>query len=115
MTNRPRVKFSELIYASVALAFLVGASLVFTHHALDAEHMLGAALLIMALAYFILKPKPVRRLKTPVWVPEAPEGSIPRYASRRWARAIYHNGMCDIEELNAFMAAHPARDDDPDR
>ena len=49
------------------------------------------------------------------FVPEAPEGSVPRYGSRRWARAMFYNGMCTIEELNAFYATHSEDLTDPDR
>ena len=49
------------------------------------------------------------------FVPEAPEGSVPRYGSRRWSRAMFYNGMCTIEELNAFYATHPEDFSDPDR
>lgn len=51
----------------------------------------------------------------PKWVPEAAEGTIPRPGSRRWARALYHNKMLSLEELNSFCASHPEDFRDPDR
>ena len=40
---------------------------------------------------------------------------MPRYDSRRWARACFHNGFITIEELNAFYETHPWDPSDPDR
>jgi len=51
----------------------------------------------------------------PSYVPEAPEGSAPRYGSRRWARALYYNSLIDLEELNKFYALHPEDLSDADR
>lgn len=53
--------------------------------------------------------------KQPVVVPEAPEGTKPRYGSRRWARMLYYNGLIDLAELNAFYVQHPENLSDPDR
>ena len=115
MTTQPRVKFTELVYASVALAFLVGAVLVFTQRALNVAHLSGAALVIMVLCYYILRPRKLRRAKKPAWVPEAEAGTVPRYGSRRWARANFHSGIISIEELNQFYISHPEDMSDPDR
>lgn len=51
----------------------------------------------------------------PVWVPEAPSNTIPRYNSRRWARALYHSNVITIEELSTFYDRHPLDERDPDR
>jgi hypothetical protein len=53
--------------------------------------------------------------KKPEFVPEAPEGSVPRPGSRRWARALYYNQLIGMDELNAFYASHPEDFSDPDR
>lgn len=109
-------KLREFFYAGAVLAFLVGTVLVVRHAALDTPHMIGAAIIITALAYFILVPRPkLRAPKRPAWVPESEASSIPRYGSRRWARANFHSGIISIEELNAFCASNHERLDDPDR
>jgi hypothetical protein len=47
-------------------------------------------------------------------VPKATTG-MPRYESRRWARACYHSGYITLQELNDFYASHPEDLSDPDR
>ena len=51
----------------------------------------------------------------PAWAALSPEKSVPRYGSRRCARALYHNGVISIEELATFCAQHPEDPADPDR
>jgi|SRR5208282_1074362 len=46
---------------------------------------------------------------------EAPSNTRPRYGSRRYARAMYHNGWITIEELSRFYDEHPEDLSDPDR
>ncbi len=115
MTTR-KPKLFEFFLAGIAMAFLVGAVLVVRQAAMSTSHMLVAAAIITALAYFILMPqsKP-HKPKAPVWVPEAEAGTVPRHGSRRWARANYHSGIISIEELNAFYVTHPEDLSDPDR
>jgi hypothetical protein len=50
-----------------------------------------------------------------VWVPEADPATHPRYNSRRWARAMYHNGIITIDELARFYVEHPEDMRDADR
>ena len=82
--------------------------------------MIVAALitsLIVVLASWLRHVRKVQQL-TPekqTFVPEAPTGSIPRPGSRRWARALYHNNIIDLEELNAFYVQHPEDFSDSDR
>lgn len=59
--------------------------------------------------------KAIAKALLPKWVPEAAEGTMPRPGSRRWARALYHNKMLSLEELNSFCASNPPDDRDPDR
>lgn len=109
-----RLKFSELVYASIALSFLVGAVIAKTQFALNVPKMLLVSAAIVWLAYLVLSGAPKKKA-APKFVPEAPADSMPRYESRRWARAIYHNGYITLAELQAFYATHPERMDDPDR
>jgi len=109
-------KFMDLVYACIALAFLVGAVQAHWGIVLSAAKMCAIALLVMVLGYGVLKALTrVAALKKPAWVPESPEGTVPRYGSRRWARANYWSGVIDLQELNEFYATHPERMDDPDR
>ena len=115
MTTR-KPKLFEFFLAGIALAFLVGAVLVFKQAAMSTSHMLGAALIITALSYYLNAFAPSsKKVKKAAWVPEAEAGTIPRYGSRRWARANFHSGIISIEELNAFYVTHPEDLSDPDR
>lgn len=49
------------------------------------------------------------------FVPEAEAGTVPRPGSRRWARALYHNQMITMEELDSFYYSHPEDLTDADR
>jgi hypothetical protein len=111
-TSKP--KLLEFFLAGIALAFLVGAVLVVRHSKLDTWHMVGAAAVITFLSYCILA-KPASKPQQPVWVAEADAGTVPRYGSRRWARACYHSDIISLEELNQFYAANPEDQRDPDR
>ncbi len=115
MTTR-KPKLFEFFLAGIALAFLVGAVLVYRHTAVEMNRLLIAGVVITLLAYYVnsFKPAP-KKVDKPVWVPEAEAGTVPRHGSRRWARANFHSGIISIEELNAFYVTHPEDLSDPDR
>jgi hypothetical protein len=71
-------------------------------------------LYVLGCLYYDGRPKPPGVDKT-VEAPESDPASMPRYASRRWARACYFNGVTTIDELNQFYARHPYNPEDPDR
>ncbi len=74
--------------------------------------VVSGALVVYARARAVTPPPST---PAPALVPESPEGSTPRFGSRRWARMLYHNGLIDLAELNAFYAQHPEKLNDPDR
>jgi heme O synthase-like polyprenyltransferase len=63
---------------------------------------LCAGVLIVAIAWrlFGRKPAPLKQLG----------GLDPN--SRKWARAMYHNGLISLEELNSFYLTHPEEEND---
>lgn len=38
---------------------------------------------------------------------QANKGRVPDHNTRRWARAMYHNGLISLAELNKFYEEHP--------
>ncbi len=115
MTTR-KPKLFEFFLAGIALAFLVGALLVYFHTSVEFHRLLIIGAVITALAYYLNSFAPSsKKVKKAAWVPEADVSTIPRYNSRRWARANFHSGIISIEELNAFYVTHPEDMSDPDR
>jgi len=96
------------------MAIALGGAMAASRRAIEAPYLLACAAAITALAYFVVRASPAKPAR-PKWVPEAPDGSVPRFDSRRWARACFFNGIITIEELNAFYASHPEDLTDPDR
>ncbi len=115
MTTR-KPKLFEFFLAGIALAFLVGALLVYFHTSVEFHRLLIIGAVITALAYYLNSFAPSsKKVKKAAWVPEADVSTIPRYNSRRWARANFHSGIISIEELNQFYISHPEDMSDPDR
>lgn len=76
----------------------------------------SAALTRMAPMFRHVTPNPdTAPPQPPVWVKESESNVPPRHGSRRWARALYHNGLISIEELATFYTGHPEDLRDPDR
>ncbi len=115
MTTR-KPKLFEFFLTGIALAFLVGALLVYFHTSVEFHRLLVIGAILTLLAYYVnlFKPAP-KKVEKPAWVPEAEAGTVPRHGSRRWARANFHSGIISIEELNQFYISHPEDMSDPDR
>ncbi len=111
----PKSKVARFFLYGLAVAAGFGAAMAVTGRPIPtaATFICGAG--IVALAALLSGLDTVKRFKQPTWVPEAVEGSVPRYGSRRWARACFHNGIISLEELNQFYATHKEDLRDPDR
>ena len=111
----PKSKVQRFFLYGLAIAAGYGVAMVVSSRPVPtlATLVIGAG--IVALAAMLSGVDTVKRFKQPTWVPEAAEGSVPRYGSRRWARACFHNGIISLEELNQFCATHKEDLRDPDR
>lgn len=67
--------------------------------------VLALAITVLAWAVWTCKPKPRQ--------PKAVDYSaMPAYGTRRWARMMFKNGNCTMEELNAWFAENPNAPED---
>jgi hypothetical protein len=116
----PRSKLLRFFTFGIALAGIIGAYAV-THQRPAprwAVYLIAAVVVAISARWFGLPL--LRRPVTPN--PEAgvnigqtpPRTALPAPGSRRWARALYHNGVISIEELVSFCASHPVIPGDPD-
>lgn len=104
-----------------ALALCVGTTIVHFHKPAPYWALLLIGLLIYSVSYQLWLSPPSTEPTKPATAPplafieEADPATMPRYNSRRWARACYHNGIITLEELQAFYNSHPHSLSDPDR
>lgn len=52
------------------------------------------------------------RQRTPKPAPGIDYSRMPVYGTKRWARMMYKNGNCTMEELVSWFAANPAAPED---
>jgi hypothetical protein len=99
-----------------AVAFIIGAAQYLGHRPLPVWATFVMAALIVAFSALVWGVDTVRRFKRPkpATGPVDPYSSPARYGSRRWSRAMYHNGIISMEELNKFYAGTPDNPADPD-
>jgi len=62
----------------------------------------------------VVRRKPPAPAPKPAVEPVDPDKVIPRFGSRRFARAQYAAGLISIEELVSFCASHPIIPNDVD-
>lgn len=111
----PKSKVTRFFAFGVAVALAIGCAGLLWHFMLPTWVTFVVTAGVGAMSTLVWNLDTVKRFKQPVWVPEAPEGSVPRYDSRRWARACFHNGYITLPELQQFYSTHPEDQRDPDR
>lgn len=84
----------------IAVAFMVGAALLLG----NGWHLPGWG--TYALAGLVVCSAYLFRRRRPTGQPAEDPNTL-RPGSRRWARAMYHNGWIDIAELDAYYRNHP--------
>lgn len=110
-------KATRFFAFGVAVALAIGCAGLLWHLMLPTWVTFVLAAGVVAMSALVWNLDTVKRFKQPepTWVPEADPATVPRYDSRRWARACFHNGYITMPELQQFYSSHPENVLDPDR